>query len=489
MEHIRAVLGGSGADAFNEDAVVERLLGLVPAARTDRGRQIQVAYLGTATYDLLEPQAKQTGGLARRGCHVRAIQVSDPALAQLPAGDAAYLREEADIIIVSGGNTLYAVERWERLGLDALLRDLAGRRGAGEREVVLAGGSAGAICWFTAGHSRSADPATFRTAMLAKAAAAEESVASETPATTEAPKEEGTWSYIRVHGLDVLPGLLCPHYDVAQGDRAVRREEDFAAMMLRHPTERGIALDHWATLVLPGDGSYEVLAVPGHTRHSGAGEPEGQASAPGLFVLEVDGDGALQRRRADGTGSLAQLLRPVNEKEKKDLCPPHAETNAHHLFPFVVVVVRGDTRTSRDRRTHTHTHTAHMPAPQLLHVPFPLSFSAREDAQKKKVGEVGYRSQYLPHAKRSLYHLSYIPDAASLSAKTHLEKPQRPSESNQRRDTPAIARPPLPANCATKSGAHFPKWTASTSTRDRIITTARSTPNFSHSYYHIFSAI
>ena len=30
-----------------------------------------------------------------------------------------------------------------------------------------------------------------------------------------------------------------------------------------------------------------------------------------------------------------------------------------------------------------------------------------------KSGEVGYRSQYLPHAKRSLYHLSYIPDAAS----------------------------------------------------------------------------
>jgi hypothetical protein len=26
-----------------------------------------------------------------------------------------------------------------------------------------------------------------------------------------------------------------------------------------------------------------------------------------------------------------------------------------------------------------------------------------------KNGEVGYRSQYLPHAKRALYHLSYIP--------------------------------------------------------------------------------
>ena len=27
----------------------------------------------------------------------------------------------------------------------------------------------------------------------------------------------------------------------------------------------------------------------------------------------------------------------------------------------------------------------------------------------KKIGEAGHRSQYLPHAKRALYHLSYIP--------------------------------------------------------------------------------
>jgi hypothetical protein len=40
--------------------------------------------------------------------------------------------------------------------------------------------------------------------------------------------------------------------------------------------------------------------------------------------------------------------------------------------------------------------------------PLPSSPSLKGGGHKK-AGEVGYRSQYLPHAKRSLYHLSYIP--------------------------------------------------------------------------------
>ncbi|RNE94832.1 UDP-Gal or UDP-GlcNAc-dependent glycosyltransferase [Trypanosoma rangeli] len=35
--------------------------------------------------------------------------------------------------------------------------------------------------------------------------------------------------------------------------------------------------------------------------------------------------------------------------------------------------------------------------------------TGREKHERGKNGEVGYRSQYLPHAKRALYHLSYIP--------------------------------------------------------------------------------
>ncbi len=50
--------------------------------------------------------------------------------------------ENAHVILVSGGNTLYATDRWTALGL----RDIF--RSAMERGTVMTGGSAGAICWY-----------------------------------------------------------------------------------------------------------------------------------------------------------------------------------------------------------------------------------------------------------------------------------------------------------------------------------------------------
>ena len=50
--------------------------------------------------------------------------------------------DKSDIILVSGGNTLYAVDRWNYLGLNEMLIEAA------NKGKVLAGGSAGAICWF-----------------------------------------------------------------------------------------------------------------------------------------------------------------------------------------------------------------------------------------------------------------------------------------------------------------------------------------------------
>src|SRR5215831_20140278 len=48
----------------------------------------------------------------------------------------------ADIIYVGGGNTLYMMRVWRRLGVDNLLRV------AYEKGIVLTGISAGVICWF-----------------------------------------------------------------------------------------------------------------------------------------------------------------------------------------------------------------------------------------------------------------------------------------------------------------------------------------------------
>lgn len=50
--------------------------------------------------------------------------------------------ERADFLYVGGGNTVFMLEQWRRTGLLAYIRD------AYERGVLIAGLSAGAICWF-----------------------------------------------------------------------------------------------------------------------------------------------------------------------------------------------------------------------------------------------------------------------------------------------------------------------------------------------------
>ncbi len=54
-----------------------------------------------------------------------------------------------DAIIVGGGSTLNMMAIWKAQGIDTVLRK------AYERGIVLAGGSAGSLCWFTGGYTDS----------------------------------------------------------------------------------------------------------------------------------------------------------------------------------------------------------------------------------------------------------------------------------------------------------------------------------------------
>ena len=51
--------------------------------------------------------------------------------------------EKADVIYVGGGDTVFMIEEWKKSGMLELIKD------AYERGVIIAGLSAGAICWFT----------------------------------------------------------------------------------------------------------------------------------------------------------------------------------------------------------------------------------------------------------------------------------------------------------------------------------------------------
>ena len=202
---LRAVLGGSGSAIMHEPAIVDAVLKLARKPAKD----CVLCYLGTATYDLAANREKQVSGFRSRGVAVEALDV-----ARMPPtpGAVEALLARADIVLVSGGNTLFAVDRWKRFGLDEELRKAA------QRGCVLTGGSAGAICWFDAGHSDSADPDSYADAMLAGASAA----ASTQGASGASGSDAKPWEYIRCGGLGVLPGLCCPHHDRTQSNGVLR---------------------------------------------------------------------------------------------------------------------------------------------------------------------------------------------------------------------------------------------------------------------------
>ena len=123
----------------------------------------------------------------------------------------------ADVIYVGGGNTLKMMRRWRLLGVDKLLET------AYASGTVLAGLSAGCICWFNYGHS---DSMSFYT-------------------------EDDDWSYIRVKGMGFINAFGCPHYN------GETREQDFQAMMRRH-SGVGIGIEDCCALEVI-DGSYRII--------------------------------------------------------------------------------------------------------------------------------------------------------------------------------------------------------------------------------------
>lgn len=96
----------------------------------------------------------------------------------------------ADLIYVGGGNTLRMMRLWRQLGIDGLLIKAA------HRGTVMAGLSAGAICWHNWGHS---DSRSF--------------------------SGKKDWDYIKVRSLGLVPVLYCPHLD------GEKRHESFRAMV------------------------------------------------------------------------------------------------------------------------------------------------------------------------------------------------------------------------------------------------------------------
>lgn len=287
---LRGFFGGSGRELIGSEAAAKEIIALSKKSTPN------VLYLGTATYDLELPREGQTQIFKQFGCEVKNLDLvqKDPDALELEVAI-----KEADIILVSGGNTLWALDRWHAIGLPRLLFN------AMERGTVLAGGSAGAISWFDGGHSDSMDPHTY--------------LATPYLFTGESGNSAGDrpdWGYIRVPGLGFLPGLICPHHDRVQSN-GVARAVDIDTMLLRHPGEQGICIDHFAALAIEGD-SYRVFALDGE---NGSVMPDGTLSRdrggkPGVWLKSASTDGEIGYSLLPDKGCLSEILRACDNIEE-----------------------------------------------------------------------------------------------------------------------------------------------------------------------------
>ena len=117
-----------------------------------------------------------------------------------------------DVIYVGGGNTLNMLALWRLHGLDAVFRE------AWERGVILAGLSAGALCWFEEGVTDSLGPL--------------------------AP----------IPALGLVSGSLCVHYD-GEADR----RPAFHALLAEGKLGAGYAADDGAALCFEGTALREIV--------------------------------------------------------------------------------------------------------------------------------------------------------------------------------------------------------------------------------------
>jgi dipeptidase E len=262
-KNLRGLFAGSGVEGLSNPLINAQILDLLPPEKKTKDKNsmkdVKVVYLGTATYDIAFFKDKQTGRFVDRGCQVSSLNVASLDKGELD--DAALeMIAAADVLLVGGGNTLFAVDRWHHLGLIPHLKK------AMERGCILTGGSAGAICWFDSGHSDSADPETYQAAMLEKYGKRE----------SEKPKDESSdydpankkeWKYLRVQGLGFVPGpmVCCPHHDKTQSN-GLLRAHDFDKMLLQGATSSkksvlGIGIDHYAAFVVEGE-NYRVYVLP-----------------------------------------------------------------------------------------------------------------------------------------------------------------------------------------------------------------------------------
>lgn len=231
MARIVAIGGGEiGRPGFP----VETLELDAEVVRLAAKRRPRVAFLPTATVDDPGYVAVVEEHYGRRlGCDVAPLLLWDRALSSTDVEGAI---RSADIVYVGGGNTLRMMKLWRRRGVDRLLVHAA------SEGTVLAGVSAGAICWCSLGVS---DSLSFTST-------------------------DGSWRYIAVRGLGLVDIVLSPHFDSdpgrPRGAASVARRSRLTRLGLDDCTALQVIDDRWRILSSREGSMAHVVSQSGAVR-------------------------------------------------------------------------------------------------------------------------------------------------------------------------------------------------------------------------------
>ncbi len=222
-------LGGGGFGGAGDDAVLDDfVLGLTGVERP------AVCFVPTASGDA-DPYIVRFHAAfppeRARGSHLPLFardrrDVRDHLLAQ-------------DVVYVGGGNTVNMLAIWRAHGIDAILRE------SWEAGVVMAGMSAGALCWFEGG------------------------------ITDSYGSVDGL-----ADGLGLLPGSMCPHFDGEPGRRPVYRR-----LVAEGVLPPGIAADDNCALHFQGTSLVEAVS---------------SRDGAGAYRIDAAGESPLVARRLAG---------------------------------------------------------------------------------------------------------------------------------------------------------------------------------------------
>ena len=142
------------------------------------------------------------------------------------------------------------------------------------------------------------------------------------------------WEYIRVEGLGIWPGLVCPHYDRIQSN-GVPRMLDFDSMMKRHPYELGIGIDHHAALEVNGD-DFRILSIPGESGSVTEQDDNGEESnVPGAWLKFVDKNGKVHSTACPTSGNITELLQMLDNPDKHLLLDVDKVAQARNENPLL----------------------------------------------------------------------------------------------------------------------------------------------------------